>query len=223
MIIGLTGRPPAGSGKDTVADRLCDLHGFVRVALADPMKRFCQDIFDFSDEQLWGPSDKRNEPDPRYPRKGYSIPESTRDYSLLLNPRYALQQLGTEWGRSCYENVWVDYALRVYTKLQTGDFYYEPKTGLRYFPSNEWARGKKNVVITDVRFDNEAEAIRAAGGRLWCIDRPGAGLRGSYAAHASEKGIDEKLVDKYLQNSGSIKDLLELVDEMIKSEEGKMT
>jgi hypothetical protein len=37
MIIGITGR--AGAGKDTVADILVERHSFVRVALADEIKR----------------------------------------------------------------------------------------------------------------------------------------------------------------------------------------
>lgn len=63
-IVGITGQ--AGSGKDTVADRLVKEHGFQKVALADPIKRFGYHVFGFSEEQLWGPSDKRNEMDPRF-------------------------------------------------------------------------------------------------------------------------------------------------------------
>jgi len=48
MIIGVAGN--AGSGKDTVADHLVKHHGFVKVALADPLKRICREVFDFSEE-----------------------------------------------------------------------------------------------------------------------------------------------------------------------------
>lgn len=63
-IIGISGK--AGSGKDTVADYLVANHGFVRMALADEMKRFAKQVFDFSDQQLWGPSFERNAVDSRY-------------------------------------------------------------------------------------------------------------------------------------------------------------
>ena len=63
-IIGITGQ--AGSGKDSVADRLVVEHGYTKIALADPIKRFGKEIFGFTDKQLWGPSENRNLLDPRY-------------------------------------------------------------------------------------------------------------------------------------------------------------
>jgi len=50
----------AGSGKDTVADFLVKDYGAIKLSLADPMKRFAQKIFLFSNDQLWGPSESRN-------------------------------------------------------------------------------------------------------------------------------------------------------------------
>lgn len=57
VVIGLLG--PAGSGKDLVADWMTN-KGFVKVSLADPMKRFVMRTFGIDVERLWGP-DKRNE------------------------------------------------------------------------------------------------------------------------------------------------------------------
>ncbi len=62
-IVGVNGN--IGSGKDTVADRFVE-QGYTKVSLADPMKRFAQKVFGFSEEQLWGPSDNRNTWDERY-------------------------------------------------------------------------------------------------------------------------------------------------------------
>lgn len=87
----------AGSGKDTLADYLCAKHGYQKVALADPMKEFCQKLFGWTAEQLWGHSSLRNQEDPRWDG---------------LTPREALQWLGTEWGRKCHPDVWVSYLLR---------------------------------------------------------------------------------------------------------------
>lgn len=58
-VLGLLG--PAGSGKDLVADWLCKEAGFVKVAFADPIKRFAKKAFGIDGERLWGPSEKRNE------------------------------------------------------------------------------------------------------------------------------------------------------------------
>ncbi len=63
-IIGVSGQ--AGSGKDTVANYLCEEYGFTKIALADPIKRFGYHVFHFSEEQLWGPSYCRNAVDHRY-------------------------------------------------------------------------------------------------------------------------------------------------------------
>jgi len=63
-IIGISGN--LGSGKDTVADYLIDHHAYVRIALADPLKRLGSSVFLFSYNQLWGPSQMRNAHDTRY-------------------------------------------------------------------------------------------------------------------------------------------------------------
>jgi hypothetical protein len=56
----------AGSGKDTVGNYLAYNHGAQCIALADPIKRICQYFFEFTDEQLWGPSEFRGKIDDRY-------------------------------------------------------------------------------------------------------------------------------------------------------------
>jgi hypothetical protein len=105
-LIGISGL--AGAGKDTAAEILVKEFGFVRVALADPIKRICKEVFEFTDEQLWGSSERRNAVDERYLR-GWLC---ARSVSAFLTPRYALQTLGTEWGRDCYPDVWIDIAIR---------------------------------------------------------------------------------------------------------------
>lgn len=220
MIIGLCGQ--AGVGKDTVADFLVKNHGFVKVALADPLKRICREVFDFSDEQLWGPSSERNKPDPRYPALGHQFrfKEHARAVSfegrtnvwvcrcgvmleadsypseeliaqqnacVSLTPRHALQQLGTEFGRNCYDNVWIDYAMRVAADLLKNVTRYSAKNGALLGGTNISERVPKGVVISDVRFLNEVEAIRKAGGFVWKIERPIPGLEGAAGQHASEQ------------------------------------
>ena len=63
-VIGITGQ--ANSGKDTVAGYFVQNHNFVQVALADPLKRFGKHVFEFTEQQLWGPSEYRNALDSRY-------------------------------------------------------------------------------------------------------------------------------------------------------------
>lgn len=206
MIIGILG--VAGAGKDTAADFLVRDHGFTKVALADPLKRLARDVFAFTDDQLWGPSAARNAPDERYPRDhSYAYIDADNDLyecascgdrivdwqaekvigvgGCFLTPRYALQTLGTEWGRHCYSNVWVEYALRV-----AGQLY--------------------NAVVSDLRFKNEVDAFRKAGAKLIRIVRPGAGLAGSAGRHVSEaeqESIPDSAFDAIIVNDGTLEDL----------------
>jgi hypothetical protein len=62
------------------------------------------------------------------------------------------------------------------------------------------------VVITDARFPNEAEAIRARGGEIWEVvreDNPDA-LTGGLEAHVSEVGLPETLIDRTIVNDGDL-------------------
>lgn len=207
MIVGITGK--AGAGKDTLADFFAQKHGFVKVAIADPLKRICQDLFQFTDAQLWGPSALRNEPDPRYVR----VPASAEPCAssecgiyfsppVYLTPRHALQQLGTEGARNCYENVWIDYALGTAQKvLSRQGWGYGQRSGIFAYSNDDPL--PPGVVLPDVRFENELRAIRAAGGHVVRVVREGAGLEGGAGAHRSEVEQDsfpEDLISLTLGN-----------------------
>lgn len=215
-IVGISGL--AGSGKDTAADYLVAHHDFVKVSMADPLKRICRDVFAFTDEQLWGPSEKRNAADKRYLRGRHLDQDEWRD--IYLSPRYALQQLGTEWGRDCYENVWVDYAIRVAKALLDPHnpdyrYSYSSQNGLR---GNENARKYKGVVIPDVRFKNEIDALKAAGAKLYRITRETAGLEGAAGAHQSEKEQQEVPNSEFnavISNNGSKQALYECLKKLV--------
>lgn len=263
MIIGVTGlcEDPqgnvrvAGAGKDTVADHLVAKHEFVRIGLADPLKRICAEIYGFTDAQLWGPSEQRNAADFRYPRGpqqfrdayqrelqlawGFDgVDESAlqyhakaaRDYAAqgYLTPRLALQILGTEWGRFCYANTWIDYAVRVAKALEAGGHYYDMKMGLRPWVSSEMARAKTDVVFSDLRFYNEFKAVREAGGKVVRVRRKMAEVFSDThldSGHQSETELvtlaDESF-DYVLENYGTIDTLQLLVDRMMDTFKGKI-
>lgn len=86
-------------------------------------------------------------------------------------PRHALQTLGTEWGRQMIaDDLWLRVGRqRILRALETEHL----------------------VVVDDVRFDNEAEMIRALGGRIISLSRPGL-VR---LEHVSEKGVSPHLID----------------------------
>jgi hypothetical protein len=208
-LIGLHGE--AGAGKDFLGDLLVKHHGFVKMALADKMKRIVRESLGFSVEQLWGPSAMRNAPDKRFPREHGPwvgmhcvccgvTGENPEPPQCYLTPRLALQLLGTEWGRICYANVWVDYAMRIALDLLEHRATYSKEKGIGP-GTNIDERVARGVVITDVRFDNEASAIHKAGGNIYVVDRAGAGLRGAAGKHVSERGISKELIDGVIANA----------------------
>jgi hypothetical protein len=95
-------------------------------------------------------------------------------------PRYALQTLGTEWGRKLIGNdIWVAAAHRaIQEKLR---------------------RHGMLVVLDDVRFDNEANVIHDLGGMVVRIKRPGYEYS---TVHASERGVSPELVDETIEAEG---------------------
>jgi hypothetical protein len=191
-LIGLTGM--AGAGKSTVAKILVERHGFVEVAFADRLKKLVGELFGFTKDQLWGPSSIRNEPDKRYPRAD----------GTYLTPREALQKFGTEAGRSCYENIWVDEAVKTAKWHLSGEI---------DIGGGNTARG---VVISDVRFPGEVRAIKAEGGQVWSIERSGAsGLAGEAGRHLSENALSGWVFNKVLRNEDSLEELPRLVAEAL--------
>lgn len=210
-IIGLLGH--SGSGKDTVAKIATELCDCTSLAMADPLKRICKEVFDFSDEQLYGPSEKRNEPDKRYWRH---LPVDT-----YLTPRYALQTLGTEWGRDCYPNVWVDLGIRRAKKFLAMVKEVPGKCNDCGHSIIEKLPAYALVFITDVRFINEAERIITAGGEIWKIERPSyqGDIPSGVPNHPSETAIDSEAMRAWvthgINNAGTLSDLKNRVDVLV--------
>lgn len=206
MIIGILGN--AGVGKSVSADHLAQKWEYASIAFADPMKRFCKEIFNFSVEQLWGPSEERNKEDKRYPRgTGY------------LTPRHALQQLGTQWGRDCYPNVWVEYAIRTAQSILIDHCYYTPERGAYHAVYPSWPSHRKGVVISDCRFPNEVAAIHRAGGKVIRILRPS--LKTSTQTHASETEQKDIVVDETIINDHDFEALYRKLDLFIVQHRGR--
>lgn len=129
---------------------------------------------------------------------------------LPVSPRRLLQTLGTEWGRqTIHPEIWVLSTFRWIEKSEA-----------------------PLVVITDVRFPNEAEAVRARGGVVWRVNRPGnpmsqpapkVGLMACIKlwllfgvfpkGHPSEAGIPNHLVDDEILNDGDLATLARRLDE----------
>jgi len=66
----------------------------------------------------------------------------------------------------------------------------------------------EKVVVTDVRFKNEAEMIRLLGGQLWRIKRYNTNAVND---HVSEIDLDGYAVDQIFLNNGTLEDLVVLI------------
>jgi len=92
-------------------------------------------------------------------------------------PRHAMVTLGTEWGRNLIsEDIWIAAAKR--------------RIGIT----------PGSVVVTDVRFPNEAYMVRDLGGYLIRIERPGL----EAADHPSENQVLAMPVDLILTNDADV-------------------
>lgn len=100
------------------------------------------------------------------------------DPVFMASPRRMAQTLGTEWGRHLvHPDIWLIVAGRFVDAV------------------------RRPVVISDVRFENEAAWIRARGGHVWHL------LRSSAApveAHVSEVGVSFRHGDGVLVNDGTM-------------------
>jgi hypothetical protein len=105
--------------------------------------------------------------------------------------REAAQTLGTEWGRNLDENIWVKLTM---AKLDSD----------------------KNYVFSDVRFDNEAQAIiRSGSGINFKVCYRSANL-GENSNHASEQGVSGLYIGQEIDNSGDITKLYAQLDNLVK-------
>ena len=177
IIIGLVGL--AGSGKDAVAGMLLSLWAerglkSMRIAFADPIRTMCLDLLLHA--RVQDPS--------RYmldrELKEATIPE------LGVSYRHLAQTLGTEWGQQCIgRDVWIrvlDKRLQEYRKV------------LRV----------THFVIPDVRFAPEADWLRAQGGAIWRVERPGVE---PVREHVSESGTVTIQSDRVILNDGTLDEL----------------
>lgn len=134
MIIGICGL--IGSGKDTIADYLQNIHQFRRESFAHTLKDAVSSVFGWDRELLEGRTKEsrawREEVDQWWADR-LNMPE--------LTPRWVLQYWGTEVCRRGFnDDIWI-------ASLE-----------------NKLRKTKDDIVISDCRFPNEIKAIRNAGG-----------------------------------------------------------
>ncbi|KWV70074.1 hypothetical protein PFLuk1_02630 [Pseudomonas fluorescens] len=113
---------------------------------------------------------------------------------LDCSPRQLMQSMGTEWARNTlHPDVWVKLA----------------EQNLEYMTKALGA--VLGFVVSDVRFENEADLIRRRGGTVIHILRPNAL---TVNPHISEAGIAANSADLTLPNYGTVESFLRSLDEV---------
>ncbi len=133
MIIGVCGF--IGSGKDTIADYLVNIHEFRRESFANTLKDAVAAVFGWDRTMLEGRTKQarewREQVDPWWSKR----------LDRAITPRWILQYWGTEvCRRGFHDDIWI-------ASLE-----------------NKLRNSSDDVVISDCRFPNEIKAIRNQGG-----------------------------------------------------------
>jgi hypothetical protein len=183
-LIGLCGKK--ASGKNFVADRIellvnaraeaeyvnCRVE---KAAFADPIKSFATDVLGIRRELLYG-SDAQKNTKTQYlwGRMPQFVMDRNRGKSGHMTVREVMQVFGTEFIRVCWgDNVWTNVMKRRIVQSTAGYF-----------------------VVTDVRFQEEADTIRELGGEVWMVMGPGSDAVDS---HSSED-VEKVVVDRTIEN-----------------------
>jgi len=171
VLIGFCGA--AGSGKSTAAGWLSEYYGFKRSKMAAPLKNMLRSLL--TDQGLNAQTVER-----------MIEGDLKEEPSALLggkSPRFAMQTLGTEWGRdimsqNLWRNAWYGSIIR-----------------------------EKRVIVDDIRFENEAVFFNDIGGFIIQIDRPD--IEGISSTHASEAALPAHLIGARIINDGDLGKLRE--------------
>ena len=190
-----------GSGKDTAADYLVNFHGFRRDSFAATLKDAVADIFGWDRTLIEGRTTESRE------WRECQDDWWSKRLGMPITPRWILQQWGTEVCRQGFhDDIWI-------ASLE-----------------NKIRKTNDNMVITDVRFPNEINAIKNSGGEVFRVKRGPdpdwyqdalnfneGPTNMSWAlskmrldqkqVHASERSWIGKGIDVEIDNNGSIDDL----------------
>lgn len=109
-------------------------------------------------------------------------------------PRWAMQALGTEWGRDCIgEDIWVNHWKR---------------------KAAEFLKGPNNcILVEDLRFKNELAALKEVGAHTFRIVNPRISL--TPEPHPSEVMIPHLDVNQTILNDGTMQQLSDAVQEAV--------
>lgn len=202
MIIGISGKKQCG--KDTICNiiKALDIYYNYNIHNATTDIEFVLDFLNWRTreevESKWEKhafADKLKEALGTIlntPHGNFEVEEFKNSYSSITNPaggnytmRELLQKFGTEVGRAISPNLWVDVLIASYRRgFQHYPDYAHTEDGNRI--AIGMAQIEPHWIVPDVRFPNEAKAIKEHGGILLRVNRD----TGYNDTHASEIALD---------------------------------
>jgi hypothetical protein len=214
QLIGINGF--MGSGKDTTYGFIAKHHrGALRVAFADKLKSIAALAIGFDPEiDTQGLVDLMNECkeswDFEVTKRLATMPgeQACMEVTHFTGRQY-LQWLGANARVVFGDTFWIDQVLpQPYEVWKDHRKSIDNDRVLRErYPDTDL------VVVTDVRYPNEAERVQQLGGRVWEVVRPGLTSDG----HSSEIPLPRELVDTVIQNDGSLAELSATVKEALEN------
>ena len=207
MIIGVCGF--IGTGKDTIADYLVNIHQFRRESFANTLKDAVASVFSWDRELLEGRTKQSRAW--REQRDEWWSERLGKD----ITPRWVLQYWGTEvFRQGFHDDIWI-------ASLE-----------------NKMRKTTDDIVVSDCRFPNEISAIKRAGGRVIRVVRGpdpewyslaeavNAGPKhiqwstsktqlSKYNIHASETAWVGTEFDAVLDNNGTLDHLYKQINDLV--------
>lgn len=175
------------NGKDTLSEYLVKNYGYEQMMFAKPIKDLGKLIFGFNDEQLYG-----------------SLKE-TIDERWGVTPRDMFQFIGTEMFRKMMAN-----------KIPNIGEGFWIKCLLEQVKSKVKENPNVKIVISDVRFPNEVDAIKNLDNNLLLrVNRPSVNNNNT-DVHESEIFIEKLDVDHEILNDSDVKSLEAKLDAYLK-------
>lgn len=208
MIIGVCGF--IGTGKDTIADYLVNIHQFRRESFANTLKDAVASVFSWDRELLEGRTKQSRAW--REQRDEWWSERLGKD----ITPRWVLQYWGTEvFRQGFHDDIWI-------ASLE-----------------NKMRKTTDDIVVSDCRFPNEIKAIKRAGGKVIRVVRGpdpewyslaeavNAGPKhiqwstsktqlAKYNIHASETAWVGTEFDAVLDNNGSLDHLYKQISDLVR-------
>jgi len=164
-----------GSGKDTFAHLLMQ-----RVGADWEIKKYAHKLKIIASILTGVPVDKFEDQD-------FKMKQMPKEWGEMTYREF-LQRLGTEAVRNnIHNNAWVNAFYADFVSEGLGQDLVEP----------QW-------IVTDVRFENEADEIKKRGGIMVRISR---NESSGENLHSSETALDDYPFDYIVNNSGTLKDL----------------